>query len=154
MDIRTSPNYISRRELGLKLVSAESRTLTEVRPDWPNRFYTEHGHKHGPAPDHLWQRSVIVAQTGQRGGVAQFGPGLDCADLCMRCVTEGTFLPDARASVAAYALEVEFEVGASRGLRTRIVYAEWHQGGSVHGRPITEPEILAKPGGDHWRQLN
>jgi hypothetical protein len=40
--------------------------------------------------------------------------------------------------------DLDFAVGASQGEMTNFIYVEYHQVGTVHGRPITWSELRRK----------
>jgi len=48
------------------------------------------------------------------------------------------------ADIRYYFEELDYEVGASNGEPTKIVYVEWGRRGNVHGRPITAKELKTK----------
>jgi len=47
-------------------------------------------------------------------------------------------------AVQLFYREYDFVVGAGKGEETYYVYAEWHQDGAVHGRPIMLAELSTK----------
>lgn len=44
-------------------------------------------------------------------------------------------------AVRSFYLQLNETVGASEGVETNIVYAEYHRMGDVHGSPITRQEL-------------
>lgn len=77
---------------------------------------------------------------------ARYKPGLSISieDMEMQCVAQGTELPKSHPTRRMFYRKYDFVVGASKGEETQYVYAEWHQNGAVHGRPITLAELRTK----------
>ena len=105
----------------------------------PEDRYWEPWLKHLPIPRKPWAKVVESTKHGN----ARYKRGLP-QSLEMGCVERGVELPRVHPTKRRYYLEFAFIVGASKGKETKLVYAEWHIKGPVHGRPITWDELQKK----------
>jgi hypothetical protein len=109
-----------------------------------SRRHWEERIKHLPLVNHPWRQ--VVAWTKDREEPARYKPDLPMSiqDIEMECVIHGTELPRGHPTRRMFYRQYGFIVGASNGEETQFVYAEWHQNGAVHGRPITLAELHMK----------
>ncbi len=100
--------------------------------------------KHSPDTSKSWDE--IVAWTGQgRRKWAKYHRDLtdgQIRDIEMN-YREGTFLRRRQAECLYYRT-FDYDIGASLGQVTRIVLIQQHKSGVVHGRPITQNELVAQ----------
>ena len=120
----------------------------------PPRWNAVAGRKHrrcGPGQRKLWDRSLIVAQTAERGEPSIYDPNLTedaIREMEMSCVTgQGMELPRRSPHLRRFYRQFDFCVGASQGKRTNYIHVQWNQEGSVHGYPVTR-EYLKSRGAD------
>ena len=97
--------------------------------------------KHRPLPGLSWDEVVAASKEGP----AYYHPDLvdRIEELEMRCIRLGQQIGQ-HSAIRDYWIELAEVVGASKGKETRYVFAEWHQTGPVHGRPITRDELRRK----------
>jgi hypothetical protein len=125
---------------------------------WREAFWSKLANlKHLKRNKRLWSRSITVARTGQPGGAAQFNPDLtdqQLEQLQMDCVAAGLrrddppdensgVLIESRCAVRLFYRRVP-DIGASNGHPTDLMFVEYHNSGVVHGRPITDDELMKK----------
>ena len=102
-------------------------------------------HKHLPPARELWDKSIIVAQTGKPRQPARYSPRMTgrIEDLELETVGQNE-LPQTRLNVHRFWRNAGTEIGASNGKRTTYIYVECNMSGDVHGRPITRDELKKK----------
>ena len=117
----------------------------------PPRWNAVAGRKHrryGPRQRKLWDRSLIVAQTAEKGEPSIYDPHLEEAEIRrmeMSCVEgEGVELPCAIAHVRRFYRAFDRCIGASEGQRTNYIFVQWNSEGSVHGYPVTKRYLKSK----------
>ena len=104
---------------------------------WPDYI------KHKRVPGLEWDDILEITKDGRP---ARYGPDIDDNEqehLERLCVNSGTLIRELHAR-RSYYMDMERDIGASRGRKTSIVYAEWKSTGEIHGRPITEMELREK----------
>lgn len=108
--------------------------------------YWQYRKKHLPLPNHEWQK--VVEWTRNDAARYKLGLPMEIEQIEMECVRTGNEMRrDRRVTVKRYWKEFDFVVGASEGMETKYVYAEWHSTNAVHGRPITLDELHRKGAG-------
>jgi hypothetical protein len=95
-----------------------------------------------------------VAETGAPKGKAKYGPHDKIneatihrieVDAVKRGLEESEYeLPEQKENVRSFWAECSKEVGASSGEKTKFIYVEYQNDGTVHGRPMTKQELIDK----------
>ncbi|MGH7139185.1 MAG: hypothetical protein ACREHD_25860 [Pirellulales bacterium] len=109
------------------------------KAEWPKTW--QRIDKHRKATVRTWRSGEAQAWSAQNESQAQYNPielGTDevVRDLEMRCVDEGTLIRET-AHKRTYFMHTDTVVGVCCGDETTFVFAEWHDSGIVHGRPIS-----------------
>jgi hypothetical protein len=108
--------------------------------DWPKAW--QRIDKHRKATVRTWASGEARAWSSQNESRAQYNPielATDEAvrDLEMQCVEQGTLIRET-ANKRTYYMRTDVMVGVCCGDETPFVFAEWHDSGIIHGRPISE----------------
>lgn len=116
--------------------------LTWQDPVWDSLSYR----KHVKSNKKNWDRSVTTAVPGMKGEASQYSPYLTADEIEtmeLACVERGTQIQD-KCHKRTFFLDLERIIGASDGEQTSWIYVEYHNSGSVHGRPMTRGQIQDK----------
>lgn len=111
-----------------------------AKAEWPKTW--QRIDKHRKATVRTWMSGEARAWSAQNESRSQYNPidlGSDDAvrELEMRCIDEGTPIRET-AHKRTYFMRTSIVVGVCCGAETTFVFAEWHDSGMVHGRPISE----------------
>ncbi len=106
--------------------------------------------RHLPVKDgsKTWQH--IVAETGGRKGKAKYGPYPRINDQIVKTMEETVVtipeheLPRPKENVRAFWGQYDQTIGAASGQETTYLYVEYLPDGTVHGRPMTKEQLIAK----------
>ena len=114
--------------------------------EWASPVWEALYDKHHPEPRLPWRE--VVRSTGERGGIAKYGPHgevtveyIERIEMETVRMADHELLPRCKPTVRAFWRKMDQRVGASNGEVTEYVYVEWHLNGSVHGRPMTKKDL-------------
>lgn len=113
-------------------------------PQWNRNAHQ----KHRKANVTMWNRSVTTAMTGEPEEPSQFNPYLsdpEIEKLEVACVTGGGVAIKDRCHKRTYWMKTGQEIGACTGQKTRYIFVEYLNSGTLHGWPVSW-EILRKKG--------
>jgi hypothetical protein len=111
-------------------------------PAWPRIWKRYPFHRKANATS--WDKGEAQARTAKKEK-SQYNPHLYATDdqvreLEERCVDTGILISDFGIK-RTYYLKTDHVIGVCRGELTSYVFAEWHQCGDIHGRPISEAAL-------------
>lgn len=111
-----------------------------AKAEWPKTW--QRIDKHRKATVRTWTSGEARAWSAQNESQSQYNPiefGTDEAvrDLELRCIEEGTLIRET-GNKRTYFMLTEMIVGVCHGDEATYVFAEWHDSGMIHGRPISE----------------
>lgn len=118
-----------------------------VESEWPVIWQNYKKHRRSTIRD--WRSGKAKEWSRGDESNAQYNPSGYNSDeavqkLELDCIRDGTVIRSSAIKKTFYMLMPNI-VGLCCGTLTRYVFAEWHQTGAVHGRPIC-PASLAKMG--------
>lgn len=114
-----------------------------AKAEWPKVW--QRIEKHRKATVRTWASGEARAWSAQNESRAQynpieFGSDDDVRALEMECVERGTLVREAP-NKRTYFMPTDRVIGVCCGEETSFIFAEWHDSGIIHGRPISKTAL-------------